>query len=227
MALTVPLFAIDQVISIGDDATVARQDRRTLLFVGGFAHEPNADGIAWFMREVWPLVLARRPATECVLVGSDAPTWIQALAQEDSQITVAGHVSEEVLHAEYARALVAIAPLRFGAGTKGKVVEALQHGVPVVTTSTGAQGLSDAGFIRLADAADDFARHLLDLMDDDGQWLDASRNGQRFVREHYSPESLWSVLGTCMDPAPYPDVAARERSLAPLAPRDEPRPDGM
>lgn len=224
-ALTVPLFAVDRVVPLGHDANAARQGRRTLLFVGGFAHAPNADGIAWFMREVWPLVLARRPATECVLVGSDPPSWIQALAQEDSRITAPGHVSEEVLHAEYGRALVAIAPLRFGAGTKGKVVEALQHGVPVVTTSTGAQGLSEAGFLRLADAAGDFARHVLELLDDPGRWLDAARNGQQFVREHYSPESLWHVLSMCMDPVPYPDVAARERSLAPRA--DESGPGGM
>lgn len=111
----------------------------TLLFVGGFRHDPNVDGIKWFVSEVLPLVLARRPGVKLNVVGSNVPAEVQRLAS--SNVHLLGFVSDAELEAIYRHAAVAIAPLRYGAGVKGKVIEAMARAVPVATTSIGAQGI--------------------------------------------------------------------------------------
>src|SRR5690606_22523285 len=120
-------------------------------FVGGFGHAPNADGVGWFLSEVWPLVQDGAPGLRLMIVGADPAPEI--LAQACDGVEIAGSVSEEALDAAYRRARLAIAPLRFGAGVKGKVLEALRHGVPCVTTTVGAQGLEAAAALRVADDA--------------------------------------------------------------------------
>lgn len=126
-----------------------------LLFVGGFNHAPNRDGLLWFCSAVWPQLNTNFKAALSV-AGSNADAQILALSGDG--IDVLGFVSDEELLRLYARADVVVAPLRYGAGVKGKVIEAMARGVPVVTTSVGAQGIQDASeMLLIADDADAFA----------------------------------------------------------------------
>jgi glycosyltransferase involved in cell wall biosynthesis len=211
-ASTIPLFAYEGVAALADDSDYRLQGRHDVLFVGGFAHAPNLDGAIWFVREIWPLIRGLHPGHRLCLVGSDPTEGLLALAADD--VVVTGHVSEPELVAHYSRARVVVAPLRFGAGTKGKIVEAMRFGVPCVTTTTGAQGLSDANFLRVADEPSAMAAHISELIHDPGAWIRASREAQAFVLERFSVQSVWAALAATMDPEPYPDVDARCRQLA-------------
>ena len=113
-----------------------------LLFVGGFAHTPNVDAITWFCDAVLPPLRAAGYAVSVQIVGSKAGPDVQRLAGAD--VDVLGFVSDDDLLGLYRQADIVIAPLRYGAGVKGKVIEAMARGVPVVTTDVGAQGIADA-----------------------------------------------------------------------------------
>lgn len=109
-----------------------------LVFIGGFRHAPNRDAILWFAEEIFPQVRAAIPSVRLRIVGSHAPPEVVRLG-ERAGVEVIGQVPEVGRYLD--EASVSIAPLRFGAGMKGKVTEAMAAGVPVVTTSFGAQGL--------------------------------------------------------------------------------------
>lgn len=214
-AATIPLFAYEDTPALSDAPGHRLAERRDVLFVGGFAHAPNADAANWFIYEVWPLVRAAHPGYRLCLVGSDPDDDLLALAADD--VIVTGSVTEQALIEHYNRARVAVAPLRFGAGVKGKVLEAMRFGIPCVTTTTGIQGLVDATFLRVADDAPDMAEQVSRLIEDDDAWLQASGEAQAFVRARFSVHSVWDVLSKLMDRQPYPDVETRLQRLAECA----------
>ena len=168
--------------------------REGLLFVGGFAHPPNADAVLWFAAEIWPRI-REELAIPFYIVGSKVTEEIQALETADSGIVVKGFVSEEELEQLYADCKLVIVPLRYGAGVKGKVVEAIYYGAPIVTTSIGAEGLADIeGILAVADAPEDFARTVLGLYRDDEACRMLSKNTQSYIRKYFSPEAVWKVI---------------------------------
>ena len=166
-------------------------ERHDLIFVAGFTHLPNVDGAKWFVGEVLPRIRRQRPQIRLDLVGSNPSDEVKALHGDG--VTVTGFVTDEELAARYAKARVVVAPLRFGGGMKGKVIEAMRFGVPCVTTSTGVQGLEQTGgFLAAADTAEDFAERVLHLLDDDAAWRQSSAAGQAFVRANFTEEAQWS-----------------------------------
>lgn len=213
-ALTIPLFAYEAVPS--PDALEGPGDRRDLLFVGGFGHAPNVDAVTWFVREVWPLVRGLGEAGRLYLVGAAPPADVEALAGMD--VVVAGHVSEAELAVHYARARVVVAPLRFGAGIKGKVLEAMRHGVPCVTTTTGAQGFEDADVLGISDHAAEMAALVAALLSDDEAWRRQAARGLAYVAERFSIDTVWATLSQVVDPAAYPSVSVRLAAIAERAP---------
>jgi GT2 family glycosyltransferase len=145
-------------------------ERADLLFVAGWlagATSPNGDGLMWFLDEIWPRIRAVLPQTVLNITG-DAPPEVRSLPAHG--VRFLGIVPS--LAPLYARARVVVAPVRYGAGVKIKVVEALQHGVPVVTTSIGAEGISlpahDA--IRVADRPQRFAEKVAELLVHEDVW---------------------------------------------------------
>ncbi|MBD8697843.1 glycosyltransferase [Stenotrophomonas sp. CFBP 13718] len=191
-AETIPLYAFEH-----SGVVPSPQGRQDVLLVAGFAHAPNVDAALWFVNDVLPLVVREIPAVRVSLVGSNPRPEVQALASE--QIEVTGYVSDARLETFYANARVAVAPLRFGGGVKGKVLEALRHGVPCVTTSVGMQGLAGAGaFMPVADEPAAMAAHIVALLRDDGLWQRVSTAEQAFIEKEYSREALWRVLSSSM-----------------------------
>ena len=147
----------------------AAPERREILFVAGFAHPPNEDAARWFVTAVLPQVRARVPDAVLSIVGSSPGPGVRRLAGQ--AVRVVGEVDDASLRDCYRRARVAVVPLRCGAGVKLKVVEALREGVPLVTTSVGAQGLP--GLERVACVHDDalrFADAVCALLQDDAVW---------------------------------------------------------
>ena len=174
--------------------------KNTLIFVGGFNHEPNVDAMVYFCKQVFPLI-REKYNVNLVIVGSNPPEQVQTL--NNTHITVTGFVESTTpyLHSSY----ISIAPLRFGAGMKGKIGEAMAHGLPVVTTSVGAQGmgLEHGVNILIADSERDFADSVLQLLFNDELYEKISKNSLQFVQENYTTElveiKLKYMVDTIMD----------------------------
>jgi GT2 family glycosyltransferase len=176
------------------DDVVGIEGRAGALFVGGYRHPPNVDAAMWLAREVWPLV---RDETVVTMVGSDAPE--EVLALESERVHVAGWVED--LAPLYQSTRVVVAPLRFGAGVKGKVGEALSHGVPVVTTSIGAEGMGlvDGESALIADSAEEFAAAIRRLNIDHVLWTRLSVNGRRHVECRFGLRAAEVALRGILD----------------------------
>jgi GT2 family glycosyltransferase len=160
----IPLYVVDS----EPPPAFSPVGKQGILFVGGFNHPPNADGIGWFVDEVLPRVRQENPALELHIVGSNVPAEVQALSS--AGVVVHGYLSDEELETLYGQIQLVVVPLRFGAGVKGKVVEALQHGVPIVTTSIGAEGLPEAASVlHIADDSEQFAQRVLNAASCDDQ----------------------------------------------------------
>lgn len=168
--------------------------REGLLFVGGFAHPPNEDAVLWFADEIWPQIRSVLPIP-FYIVGSKVTGEIQALESRNNGIVVKGFVSDEELEALYQQCRIVVVPLRYGAGVKGKVVEAIYNGAPIVTTFIGAEGIPQAEEVLvIADEPEDFAAAVLQLYQDEAVCLELCRRTQRYIREYFSIDAAWAVI---------------------------------
>lgn len=164
-------------------------DAPSLIFVAGFGHPPNVDAARWLVDEVMPRVWGACPGASLSLVGSKPTDEVRALA--GARVTVTGWVSDERLAELYRLHRVAVVPLRFGAGVKHKVVEALSAGLALVTTPIGAQGLDGlASASRVCDSAEDMAAQILHLLQDERLCAQLGAAGQHYVQERFSFEAL-------------------------------------
>jgi GT2 family glycosyltransferase/glycosyltransferase involved in cell wall biosynthesis/predicted Zn-dependent protease len=159
--------------------------RKGILFVGNFAHPPNLDAVLFFHQHVWPRVRAKIPEAHFTIVGNNPPP--AALALAGNGVVVTGYVpeTEPYLHSHR----VSVAPLRYGAGMKGKIGEALAAGLPVVTTSIGAEGMGaaqDLPFL-VADEPEAMADAIVSLYSEAEYWNEFSRRGRAHIERCYSP----------------------------------------
>ena len=169
------------------------QERSGILFVAGFGHPPNVDAAVWLVEEILPRLIEINPALRLYLVGSNPSDKVLALASE--HVVVTGYVEDAVLQDFYRRCRVAVVPLRFGAGIKSKVVEALQQGLPLVTTSIGAQGLDSLGRVaRVADDTSAIVNAILELLTDDGIWRELSLASSHYAEQRFSRRSMRTAL---------------------------------
>lgn len=165
------------------------ETREGLLFVAGFAHSPNVDAAIWLVKEVMPLIWQVMPDLHLSLVGSYPTAEVQALASK--RVTVRGWVSAEDLTRYYRTSRVAIVPLRIGAGVKSKVVEALQHGLPLVTTPVGAQGMPGLETICAVTANPaELAEAVCQLATDGDLWARQASAQQAYAQAHFSRETM-------------------------------------
>jgi polysaccharide biosynthesis protein PslH len=154
------------------------------VFVALLGWKPNVDAAVWLGREVWPLVRAEMPEARLALVGRDPSVAVRQLAAPDIEVT--GTVPD--VRPYLARARVAVAPLLSGGGTRLKVLEALDAGRPLVSTSVGIDGLADliGSGVVVADEPAEFAKRLVELLRDPVRAAEAGREGWRAVRAGYA-----------------------------------------
>jgi GT2 family glycosyltransferase/ubiquinone/menaquinone biosynthesis C-methylase UbiE len=204
LSLTVPAYAYPVFPGCAEDNLAQRQG---LIFVAGFGHPPNADAAVWFVREVLPRIRERCPQVHLDLVGSNPSA--EVLALRTANIDITGFVSDKELARRYRHARVVVAPLRYGGGIKGKVIEAMYFGVPCVTTCAGAQGLARAGaFLPSTDDPAAFAELVLGLLQDDAQWRRISAEAQAFVRANFTEEAQWEVFAQAIGASNVPATGA-------------------
>jgi GT2 family glycosyltransferase/SAM-dependent methyltransferase len=186
--------------------------RSGLLFVGNFAHDPNVDAARHLVRVIMPLVWREMPGVGLTLVGGNAPEEVRALAS--SGVAVPGWVPD--LRPLLARSVALTAPLRYGAGVKGKVTEALGAGLPVVTTPVGAEGVGavDGRDLLIASEPEAYAAHVVRLLRDAEAWQALSAAGQDLVRRTASVEAQRAALRRLVaEPQPGGDVPAASTTV--------------
>lgn len=172
--------------------------RKDIMFIGGFGHRPNVDAVKWIADEILPELLKYLPDVKIHILGSNAPKEVLELANE--HLIIEGFVTDEQLEWFYRNMRISLVPLRYGAGIKGKVVEAMRFGTPVVTTSTGAEGIPDAEKAMLIeDDGKELARKLAELYNDAEKLVSMSENCIGYIQDNYSPSNAIRVIGPEFD----------------------------
>jgi GT2 family glycosyltransferase/glycosyltransferase involved in cell wall biosynthesis len=159
-------------------------EREGIVFIGGFQHPPNVDAVLWYEREVLPRVRERLPGVKTFIVGSKVPSTIRALAAPD--LVVTGYVPDVAPFFTGCR--LSIAPLRYGAGVKGKVNLAMSYGLPVVATPAAVEGmyLVPGEDVMVAADAEQFASAIERVYCDEDLWRRLSAAGLENIRRHFS-----------------------------------------
>jgi glycosyltransferase involved in cell wall biosynthesis len=166
----------------------------SLIFIGIFSHEPNVDAVLYFYHEIWPKIIKNHPDSHWFIIGGKPPPEIQSLACRNIEVT--GYVPETLPYLK--KSWISIAPLRFGAGMKGKVGEAMAAGIPVVTTDFGAQGLDviNGEQLLVASTADEYAEQVNNLIVDSEKRKYIGDQGLLFIQSHYSTQAVNIILNT-------------------------------
>ena len=175
-----------------------RKGREGLVFVGGFQHPPNIDAVEFYAEEIWPIFQEQCPAVPTYIIGSRMPERLRKFG-ESHGLTMLGFVED--LMPYYEGCVLSIAPLRYGAGVKGKVNQALSYGLPVVGTSAALEGmgLGHGQHVLSADTAEAFAAAMVEAYTDEPLWRTLSINGQQSLQGRFTPdvarEALSDALG--------------------------------
>ena len=186
------------------------EHRRGIVFIGGFEHPPNVDAVLYFAGEVLPRLRDRIPEAVFEVIGPDPPPAIRQLASP--QIHIHGHIED--VRPIFNRARVSVAPLRFGAGVKGKVNQSMVLGVPTIITSVAAEGmhLVHEENTMIADDPERFAEALVRTWSSPELWLRLATNGRENIREHFSVETAARCVDDILEWAglSHPQEHARE-----------------
>jgi glycosyltransferase involved in cell wall biosynthesis len=169
--------------------------RRGVAFIGHYAHEPNVDAARWLLEVVMPVVWAIEPEIPCLLVGTAMPDALRRLARRDERVQAPGHVAE-LRAGVLDRVRLTVAPLRFGAGVKGKVLDSFAAGVPCAMTPVAAEGLAlpDALQRFVAPDANSLATAILRLHGDPKAHAAAAKASLAFMRTEGDEASVQAAL---------------------------------
>lgn len=173
------------------------ENRKNIVFLGGYLHLPNVDAVKYFIQEIWPLISPRLPEAEFWMAGSNLPEELKALAGE--RIKAVGFVPH--LDELFSTIKISIAPLRYGAGVKGKVISSLSFGVPCVATPVAAEGMGlvDGENVLLGETPQDFADAVVRIYSDAQLWDKVSLNGLKTIQENYSLQTFERNLARLLD----------------------------
>jgi len=164
--------------------------RKDFLCIGNGKHAPNVNAIVWLKNEIWPLIRKALPKANLNVYGAYLPEYIKQMHNPKQGFLMQGWAEnkEDV----FQNARINLAPLRFGAGIKGKLIDAMQAGTPSITTLIGVEGMhSDLEWSgTIADTTEIFAQAAITLYQDQNQWQQAQQNGITIVNQLYDKEKL-------------------------------------
>jgi glycosyltransferase involved in cell wall biosynthesis len=174
--------------------------RRDMAFIGGYLHTPNVDGAIFLVRDVMPLVWAQRADIKCILVGSNMPPHIAALAS--SHVETRGFVPD--LREVYETVRLTVAPMRYGAGLKGKVLGSLAAGVPCILTTAAAAGMGLPSLLEglIADGPASLANLIVKVYDSPDLYSDMSNVARHWIEETYGEGRIDEGLSEIFRPIP-------------------------
>jgi GT2 family glycosyltransferase/2-polyprenyl-3-methyl-5-hydroxy-6-metoxy-1,4-benzoquinol methylase len=175
----------------------AFEDRKDILFIGGFEHYPNTDGVTHFVKNIFPRILTDIPDMKFYIIGSKAPKTIRNLSSEN--VIVMGYVED--VGPLFDNIRLTVAPLRYGAGVKGKINMSMGYGVPVVATAVAAEGmyLSHDQDICIAETDGAFADAVVQVYENKDLWQKLSDNGVKNIEKYFSFETAKENLKQILD----------------------------
>lgn len=184
-AAVMPIFAYPRLLA----REFKRDDKTDILFVGGFNHRPNEDAVLWFYGKIWERFKKEHTDAKFIIAGSNPTKKIKEMACDD--IIVTGYISDERLSELYANCKLCVIPLRFGAGVKGKIVEAMYHGIGIVSTQIGIEGLANLDkYIPAKDREEDFFDELNKIYSDNVYLHKRISEYQSYIKENFLIDSL-------------------------------------
>ena len=189
-----PLHYIPPYFFDVQDNTPGYDERNGILFVGGFHHPPNQDAMKWFMADIYPTIEAA--GIHITIVGSEMPEFVLDYGKQFGSVTVMPDVSIDKLEELYRTARIAVVPLTSGAGVKGKVIEAMAKGVPVVGTSKAFEGLNKSGEFpyKDLDKAIPFAEEVIRLYNNEAAWVQLASFGKNYVQQFFNRQTMKTTL---------------------------------
>ncbi len=174
------------------DTSIYDPDERSgMMFIGG-THAPNEDAVQWFLNEVYPQI-CKKTHIQFLLVGA---TKLEIVENgENCDVVCTGYVTDQELQDLYHKIKMVVIPLRYGAGIKGKLVDAMYYGVPVITTTIGAEGVDEqARAVCIADDAVSFAESVCNIYQDRERLLQMSSEGRKIIEETFSEKTAWNLI---------------------------------
>ena len=173
-------------INMSEYEGVKVKKKNTLIFTGPFKYHANYEAMLWFIQEIFPLILKKKPDIQLLITGDHAN---RSLPQSNN-ITFTGYVED--IKSLISSSAISIAPLLSGGGTRLKILEAMALSTPVVSTSKGAEGLDvlQGENILLGDTPTDFSKHVISLLNDNALYQKLANKGRETVQKHYDWESM-------------------------------------
>jgi glycosyltransferase involved in cell wall biosynthesis len=197
----VPGARIEVIPNIHDveSVSVPFAERKGLLFIANFNHPPNIDSLRYLLDAIWPSIRSAMPESALTVVGQGVEGSDLSVPLPQG-VDIVGWVRDIEPLIDHARVLVA--PLRYGAGMKGKITQSMSRGLPVVTTSMGVEGMDvvSGRDLYVGDSPEDFAQAVVRLYQDERAWEEISRTSRTFIERTCSPqragEAFRSLLST-------------------------------
>lgn len=197
-------FLVDKIDEENLQKLPSFEERRNFVFIGNFLHEPNWNTVQHLKETIWPLIKNQFPEAVLEVYGAYPSQKVLQLHQPKNGFFIMGRAEDANEIVKNAR--IVLAPIRFGAGLKGKLLEAMQCGTPSVTTTIGSEAMNDNlkwnGFI--TDDIQEFAKRSIELYQDENLWKQAQKNGieivnTRFQKSKYSDELIKEINSLLID----------------------------
>lgn len=165
-----------------------REKEQAVMFLGNYPHDPNRDAVLYFHQRIWPRIRREVPSARFYVVGKDPTPDLMELARQDPSVVVTGTVED--VRPYFERSKVFVNPVRIGGGFRGKLLEAMAMGLPIVTTSLGAEGVEaeDGRDMVIADDPEEFAAAVIRLLLDDGLCCRLGERARELAVERFSWE---------------------------------------
>jgi len=187
---------VSNIHSIKNEAYKTKfQSRKDIVFVGNYAHLPNRDAIKWYVKDIFPKVIKEHDDINLIVIGANMPSELER-ELKGKNISVRGFISDPELAIQLTEARVFVAPLRYGAGVKGKIGQAIEYGLPVVTTKIGSEGMylkNNESCIE-ADTTDSFAEGCIKLYTNKEIWNKVQTNARQSLEVNFSIEEATNNL---------------------------------
>lgn len=178
-------FLFSKISENAFDSFPTFEERKNMIFIGNFLHAPNYDAVLYLKNEIWPLIHQKDPSIKMEIYGAYPPQKLKQLENKQQNFLIKGRA--ENLENTFQNARILIAPLRFGAGLKGKFFDAMQNGTPSITTDIGLEGICEKSDFNgmVKNTPEEIANSAFELYQDIDKWKNAQIKGMQIINSRF------------------------------------------